>query len=74
MKIGTMVFLCHDVNDIFLESAKLARYAQRELTASAIFVAFVISWLASRILYFPLFVIRSAWTEPLTVRTFPAPC
>jgi len=26
-KIGVVVFLLHDVNDIFLESAKMARYA-----------------------------------------------
>ena len=27
VRVGAMVFLCHDVNDIFLEGAKMARYA-----------------------------------------------
>ena len=28
VKVGAMVFLCHDVNDIFMEGAKMARYAE----------------------------------------------
>lgn len=68
MKIGIMVFLCHDVNDIFMEVAKLCRYAQREGLATCMFTVFLISWFASRMIYFPLWCIRSAWSEPLTVR------
>ena len=28
VKVGAMVFLCHDINDIFMEGAKMARYAE----------------------------------------------
>lgn len=28
VKVGAMVFLCHDINDIFLEACKMARYAE----------------------------------------------
>lgn len=67
MKIGMMVFLCHDINDVFMEVAKLVKYAERATLANFMFLLFMISWFASRMFYFPLWVIRSAWSEPLTV-------
>lgn len=67
MKIGTMVFLCHDINDVFMEVAKLSKYAKREDVANVLFAVFVLSWFASRMFYFPLWIIRSAWSEPITV-------
>ena len=70
MKIGTMVFLCHDINDVFMEVAKLSKYAKRENLANALFALFVISWFFTRMFYFPLWIIRSAWSEPITVRLF----
>lgn len=66
-RVGTLVFLAHDVNDIFLESAKLARYARRPVAPTALFVAFAVSWVVSRLIYFPLVVIRSAAIEPATL-------
>ncbi len=60
--------MCHDVNDIFLEAAKMARYAERKAVSTAIFVVFLLSWILSRLTYFPLFVIRSAWHEPIDVQ------
>lgn len=62
-----MVFLCHDVNDVFMESAKLFKYAKREAPANLLFAGFVISWFVSRMFYFPNWIIRSAWSEPNTV-------
>lgn len=67
MRIGTMVFLCHDINDVFMEMAKLSKYARYENLANVLFAGFVLSWFASRMFYFPLWIIRSAWTEPITV-------
>lgn len=66
-RVGTLVFLAHDVNDIFLESAKLARYARRPVAPTALFVAFAVSWVISRLIYFPLVVIRSAAIQPATL-------
>jgi len=67
MKIGTMVFLCHDINDIFMELAKLSKYARREGLANVLFASFVISWFATRMFYFPVWIIRSAWYEPIEI-------
>lgn len=66
-RVGCLVFLCHDVNDIFLESAKLARYARRRVAPTALFVAFAVSWVISRLVYFPLVLIRSAAIQPATL-------
>lgn len=67
MKIGTMVFLCHDINDVFMETAKMCKYARREALANLLFALFVVSWFLSRMFYFPLWIIRSAWSEPNSV-------
>jgi hypothetical protein len=37
VKVGAMVFLCHDINDIFLESAKMARYTEHRCPPEAAF-------------------------------------
>ena len=34
VKVGAMVFLCHDINDIFLEACKMARYAEHRCARS----------------------------------------
>ena len=63
-----MVFLCHDINDIFMEGAKMARYADHGWLPTALFAMFMLSWFASRIYYFPVYVIRSVYYEPIEVR------
>jgi len=64
-RVGTMVLLVHDVSDIFLESAKLARYARRQSLAMFFFFIFLLVWVATRNVYFPAVIIRSTMTESL---------
>ena len=64
-RVGVMVFLCHDVNDIFLEAAKLARYARTQTAPTALFVLFALSWFVSRLFYFPKYIIASVWVDPV---------
>ena len=63
-RVGAMTFLCHDVNDVFLEGAKLARYARSEAWSTALFAIFAASWFVSRLFYFPLWIIWTAWHDP----------
>jgi hypothetical protein len=70
VKVGAMVFLCHDINDIFMEAAKMARYAEHKWLPTTLFVVFMLSWFTSRIYYFPAYVIRSVYYEPINVRPF----
>ncbi|CAL8465112.1 g4647 [Coccomyxa elongata] len=67
VKVGAMVFLCHDINDIFMEGAKMARYAEHRWLPTALFVVFMLSWFTSRIYYFPAYVIRSVYYEPINL-------
>ena len=62
-----MVFLLHDINDGFLEAAKMANYAGRSTASNTLFIMFVISWVATRLTYFPLWVIWSCLHEPIEV-------
>ena len=72
VKVGAMVFLCHDINDIFMEGAKMARYADHKWLPTALFAVFMLSWFTSRIYYFPVYVIRSVYYEPIEVRDHPS--
>ena len=71
VRVGVAVFLCHDVNDVFLELAKLSRYARRPVAPTALFAAFAASWAVSRLLYFPLVVIASVAVHPVALVALP---
>ena len=58
-KVGAVVFLLHDVNDIFLELAKMFRYARVETVPNIFFGLFLASWIVTRLALFPNWVIRS---------------
>ena len=67
MKVGCMVFLVHDINDVFMEAATMARYAGRQTLCTVLFITFMLTWFASRIYYLPVYIIRSCLTESITV-------
>ena len=53
LRIGTMVFLAHDVSDVPLELAKASRYANIDGLTNVFFAIFFLVWIMSRIVYFP---------------------
>eukprot|EP00887_Chlorella_sp_A99_P006762 scaffold3.g6762.t1 len=73
MRVGAVIMALHDVNDVFLEAAKLCRYAEAEGGATALLATFVLSWAATRLGYFPLVVIRSVLFEGPEVMGAPPP-
>jgi hypothetical protein len=70
-RVGLMVMLIHDVSDIFLEWAKLARYSRRQGLATLYFVIFALTWFALRVFYFPLTLIRSTLYESIELAAKP---
>ncbi|KAL9662950.1 hypothetical protein QQ045_027786 [Rhodiola kirilowii] len=58
-RIGSIVLALHDASDVFLETAKLFKYAEKELGASVFFGMFAVSWLILRLIFFPFWIIRS---------------
>merc|ERR1712162_51307 len=66
LRVGTVIMLLHDISDIFLECAKMLNYARWEEGSTAMFAVFVVAWVATRLVYFPFYVIRSAMFEAHT--------
>lgn len=66
-RICSIVVALHDVSDVFLEMAKLNKYLEVEVGATVFFALFAVSWLLMRILYFPMYIIRSTSYEVLQV-------
>lgn len=68
---GVMVMLLHDISDIFLEAAKLARYAEKEAAALYLFVVFAISWVILRVILFPAAIIVRTLIDPIVLIAIP---
>ncbi|KAL5855556.1 hypothetical protein ACOSQ4_005358 [Xanthoceras sorbifolium] len=58
-QIGSIILALHDTSDVFLEAAKVFKYSENELGASAFFGLFAISWLVLRLIFFPFWIIKS---------------
>jgi hypothetical protein len=62
-RIGILVLYAHNINDIFLEAAKLCKYAGFDDLANINFGLLILSWIASRLYFFPFHVIHSAYYD-----------
>jgi hypothetical protein len=59
-RIGSIILALHDGSDVFMETAKLFKYSEKELAASVFFGFFAISWLILRLIIFPFWVIKAS--------------
>jgi hypothetical protein len=59
-RIGILVLYSHNINDIFLEAAKVCKYMGLEVLANINFAFLIISWILSRLYFLPFYVVRSA--------------
>lgn len=59
-RIGSVVLALHDASDVFMEAAKVFKYSENELGASVFFGFFAISWLVTRLIFFPFWVIHAS--------------
>jgi ceramide synthetase len=57
--------LIHDISDIFLESAKLARYADYERLALQLFASFAVSWVILRCVIYPYMIVQRMLIDPV---------
>ncbi|GLJ30150.1 hypothetical protein SUGI_0596390 [Cryptomeria japonica] len=64
-RVGSMVLAIHDASDVILEFSKMLKYIGYDLLPSITFVIFVISWIALRLIYFPIWIIWSTSYEVL---------
>lgn len=54
-----MIMVLHDPSDIILEVTKMLNYAEQELPSTIMFVVFMLSWLLTRLIYFPFWIVLS---------------
>jgi len=59
-RIGILVLYCHNINDIFLESAKCLKYLGFIISSNICFIFLILSWIYSRLYIFPFYVLKSA--------------
>ncbi|OXU26390.1 hypothetical protein TSAR_013424 [Trichomalopsis sarcophagae] len=72
-RIGSLVLLVHDCADIFLEAAKMAKYANYQRLCDFIFAFFTVLWIVTRMGVYPFWIIYSTSIEaPKIVPMFPA--
>ena len=64
-RIGAIILALHDASDVFMESAKIFKYSEKEFGASVCFALFALSWLLLRLIYFPFWIIRGTRYPPL---------
>lgn len=60
-RIGCVIMLLHDLADIFLESAKVFNYAQWEVTCNIGFIFFAVVFNATRLVYYPFWVLHAVY-------------
>ncbi|MCO5607421.1 hypothetical protein L7F22_061617 [Adiantum nelumboides] len=63
LRLGAVTLALHDMSDLIMELAKLFKYSGKELPASICFGVFAISWVSLRLMFFPLWIIRSTSYE-----------
>lgn len=66
-RIGLLVLICHDVNDVIFEFGKTFVYRKKEPHTTILFLMVLVSWVISRLFIFPYYVIWSSWYETRTV-------
>lgn len=78
-RFGVVILLLHDVCDVFLESAKLFKlsnpilfhltcfrsYLEYKNSTDITFGVFLLTWIAMRLVYLPMFVMPSCMVDPL---------
>ncbi|KAL3097175.1 hypothetical protein niasHT_021736 [Heterodera trifolii] len=58
VRAGTLILLLHDSADVFLELGKLFRYAGWDRAVTIDFCVFMLVWISTRLVYFPLKLVR----------------
>jgi hypothetical protein len=62
-RVGSMVFLVHDISDVPVDLSKLANFLKWKFTTVSCFCTLVMVWLATRLLVFPFVIYRSVLFE-----------
>lgn len=64
MRVGAVVIVLHNVSDPFLQFAKLCKYAKLETGSTLLFVCFMLTFLLSRLVYYPYVIYSCHFRGP----------
>ncbi|XP_030065330.1 ceramide synthase 6 isoform X2 [Microcaecilia unicolor] len=59
VRMGTLIMSLHDVNDLFLQAAKLANYTKCQKLCDLLFGLFAILFIVTRLCIYPLWLLNS---------------
>lgn len=71
-RVGSLVLVIHDCADIFLEAAKVTKYANYQKLCDGIFAVFTIIWIITRMGCYPRVIYSTSIEAPRIVPMFPA--
>ena len=72
-RVGTLVLAVHDVADVFLEAAKMFKYAEKQRVCDALFGTFTVTWIITRLGVYPTWILYSTTIQaPQLLEMFPA--
>lgn len=71
-RVGSLVLLVHDCADIFLEAAKITKYAQYQKVCDTIFAVFTVVWIVTRLVLYPRIIYSTSVEAPSILPMFPA--
>ena len=62
-RIGSMIFLVHDLSDVPIDMSKLANFVKWKTATIVCFVTMVLMWIVTRLVIFPFVICGSVLTE-----------
>ena len=62
-RVGSMVFLIHDISDVPVDMSKLANFLKSTKTTIVCFATMVIVWAITRMTILPFVIAKSIWSE-----------
>lgn len=71
-RVGSLVLVIHDCADIFLDAAKLTKYANYQKVCDCIFAVFTVVWLVTRLGFYPRIIYSTSIEAPSILPMFPA--
>lgn len=71
-RVGSLVLVIHDCADIFLEAAKVTKYANYQKLCDGIFAIFTIIWIITRMGFYPRVIYSTSIEAPRILPMFPA--
>lgn len=71
-RVGSLVLVIHDCADIFLEAAKVTKYANYQKLCDGIFAIFTVVWIITRMGFYPRVIYSTSIEAPSILPMFPA--